>query len=88
MLKKTVTYVAKAHKYFGFVLLITAFVHGYMVLGTIRLHTGVILWVWVLIQVIVGNLVKKIKKSYLYNIHRIIGVTSLIFLVFHIIQVN
>ncbi|MDF2616725.1 MAG: hypothetical protein K0Q47_1380, partial [Sedimentibacter sp.] len=54
MLKKTVTYLAKAHKYFGFVLLITAFVHGYMALGTIRLHTGVILWVWVLIQVILG----------------------------------
>lgn len=87
-LKKTVTYLAKSHKFFGVVLLINAFVHGYMSLGTIRLHSGVILWIWVLIQVILGNLVKRIKKPYLLKTHRAVGLTSLLFLIAHLIQVN
>lgn len=78
----------KAHKYFGFILLITAYVHGYMALGTIRLHSGIILWIWVLIQVILGNMVKKMKKPYMLKIHRAVGLFSLIFLIAHLIQVN
>ncbi len=87
-LKKYATSLSKIHMYFAYILLITAFIHGYMALGTIRLHTGYILWMWVLIQVILGNVLKRMKKPYLLKIHRAVGVASLIFLIAHLIQVN
>ena len=74
--------------YFGFILLITAFTHGYMALGTIRLHSGYILWLWVLIQVIIGIYGKKMKKPKIFNIHRLIGIISLVFLVIHLNHVG
>ena len=79
---------SKIHMYFAYILLITAFVHGYMALGTIRLHSGYILWTFVFTQIILGNMSKKIKKSYLFKIHRVVGLTSLVFLIIHLIQVN
>jgi hypothetical protein len=88
MLKKTVTLLSKAHMYFGLALLISAFVHGYMALGTIRFHSGVILWIWILLQVSLGILNKKMKKPYLLKIHRTIGIMSLLFLIIHLLQVN
>lgn len=87
-LKKTIATLSKAHMYFGFILLISALVHGYMALGELRLHSGVILWFWVLMQVILGNIAKKTKKPYLFKVHRTIGVLTLVFLILHLIQVN
>lgn len=87
-LKKYSISLSKIHMYFAYILLITAFMHGYMALGSIRMHTGYILWIWVFIQVILGNISKRMKKAYLLKIHRAVGVTSLVFLIAHLIQVN
>jgi hypothetical protein len=74
--------------YFGFILLITAIVHGYLALGVVRFHSGYILWLWVLIQVTLGIFVKKKKNPKVFKIHRLIGIGSLVFLIIHLIQVN
>lgn len=88
ILKKYAGVFSKYHMYFGFTLLVTAFLHGYMALATIRMHSGYILWLWVFIQVSLGMYAKKKKKPQLFNIHRIIGLLSLVFLIIHLIQVN
>ena len=88
LISKILVYLSKFHRYFAIILSITAFIHGYLALGTIKLHTGYILWVLVLIQAIIGNLAKIFKKPYLFNIHRAVGVSSLVFLLAHLIQVD
>jgi hypothetical protein len=88
ILKKYIPIFSKYHMYFGFILLITAFVHGYMALGAVRFHSGYILWLWVLIQVTLGIFTKKKKNPKIFKIHRLIGIGSLVFLIIHLIQVN
>lgn len=87
-LKKSAASLSKMHMYFAYILLATAFTHGYMALGTIRLHSGYLLWLLVFIQVIWGNIFKKIKKPYMLKIHRTVGLSSLLLLLFHLLQVN
>lgn len=88
ILKKYAGLLSRYHMYFGFILLVNAFVHGYMALGTIRIHSGYALWLVVLIQVSLGLYAKKKKKAKIFNIHRTIGIVSVLFLIIHLIQVN
>lgn len=88
ILKKLTAILSKYHMYFGFILLVTAFLHGYMALGAIRIHSGYILWLWILIQVSLGVYFKKKKKPKVLKIHRVIGVSTLLFLLIHLIQVT
>ena len=87
-LKKSAALLSKMHMYFAYILLATALTHGYMALGTIRLHSGYLLWLLVLVQVIWGNLIKKMKKPYMLKVHRAIGLSSVLLLIFHLLQVN
>ncbi|HHY99796.1 MAG TPA: hypothetical protein PLV23_05685 [Sedimentibacter sp.] len=87
-LKKIAAILSKMHMYFAYILLATAFTHGYMALGTIRLHSGYFLWLLVLIQVVVGNMFRKMKKPYMMKVHRALGISSLVLLIFHLLQVN
>lgn len=65
-------FLKSAHIYSGISLLIIGFVHGILALGTIKLHTGWILW-FVIAFSFVGYLIRnKIGKKWIF-IHRIVG---------------
>ncbi|QAV32547.1 hypothetical protein SAMN04488510_11754 [Fervidobacterium changbaicum] len=65
-------FLRRAHVYTGIALLIVGFIHGYLALGTIRLHTGLILWLGILLA-FVGFLFKnKVGKKWIFY-HRIMG---------------
>lgn len=80
--KAMVGFLRKAHPVSGSVLLITSFLHGYLVLGSFMLHTGYILWYAIIAQFLVyllGFRAKLFPRKWL-NIHR--GIMVLIWFLF------
>lgn len=65
----------KVHPYVGITLIITGLIHGYDKLGgVLRLHTGSILLLILVINGIIGFTFKKKRIRKLATIHRIVGV--------------
>lgn len=59
-----------AHKPLGVCLLLLALVHGYLALGALRLHTGTLVGLAVVIAVIFGILFYRKKKIVLLQWHK------------------
>ena len=78
---------SQLHPFLGVYLVFSAFLHGYMIVGRLKIHSGYIAWVLLLVQGILGILVKKIKKKSIITIHRLFGIVLIISVVIHIILV-
>lgn len=79
---------SKIHPFIGITLMITGFLHGYMALGTIRLHTGYITWFLVLLLFAIrmwGNLS---KNRYWLVLHRAVAFLLVFSLLLHIFVRN
>ncbi len=71
-----VGFLRKGHPVSGSVLLVTSFLHGYLALGVVMLHTGYILWYAIIAQFLVyvlGFRARLFPRKWL-NIHRSIMV--------------
>ena len=83
-LRKISAFMSKLHPYLTGVLVITAFLHGFNLAGGIRMHSGYIAFLAILIQGIFGLLVKFIKKKPILVIHRIAGLALVISVIIHV----
>lgn len=85
VLRKISIFMSKIHPYLTGVLVITAFLHGYNLAGGIRLHSGYIAFLVILMQAIFGVLVKYRKKKPILITHRIIGIALVASVITHVL---
>lgn len=75
----------KIHKPAGFGLAVISLVHGYLALGSIRLHTGTLAWLVSIFAVILGILFS-IKKKAVYLVwHRRAALLAILFIALHLL---
>lgn len=70
----------KTHKYTGALLVLIAAIHGFMVLGSFRLHTGTLLYLLVIVTALAGYGFHVKKKKEILQMHRLLaGIMVLLF---------
>ena len=74
----------KLHKRLGILLLFMPLIHGYMALGEIKLHTGIILYLFILLTIIHGAIYSHFKKGFHLNLHKILAVFSIFIFAIHL----
>lgn len=80
-LRSFVRIIRKIHKPSAVLLVIVAFVHGYMAVGGLMLHTGTVLYVSLLFTAITGIGFWRQKKKVIFKGHKFFAlITSLLFL--------
>lgn len=85
--RNTLKFFRKFHKPAGLVFVIVAFIHGYMVMGTMfTLHTGTLLYLFVLATAILGGLFYRKKKRPFFKWHKITALISVILFLLHFIR--
>ena len=82
-IKKVVKFLRKLHKPLGITLAVVAIVHGYLALGSIRLHTGTILYTSILITAALGGSFYRLKKKNLFKWHKRFAMISFILFLVH-----
>jgi Ni,Fe-hydrogenase I cytochrome b subunit len=87
-LRKTATIISKFHPYIGFTLLFTSLIHGYMALGTVRLHTGSIAWLLLFFLMLTATLGRKYKPKHWIKGHRILAGLFVLSILVHIFARN
>ncbi len=85
LLRKTSLFMSRIHPYLMVLLVITAFLHGYNLVGGIKLHSGYIAFAIILLQGGFGIMVKSIKKKPILTIHRSLGLILTIAAAVHVI---
>lgn len=78
-----VKFLRKLHKPLGVLLLASGFYHGYLVLGKIRMHTGVVLYVTMAITIILGLLHYRRRNKNIFKMHKIIAALTIAMFVLH-----
>ncbi len=78
----------KIHKPLGIALVLIALYHGYLALGTLRLHTGSIAWGLVLVTAILGALFYKKKKAVYFTWHKRMALITVLFVLLHLFVPN
>ncbi len=69
-IKQIMQLLAKYHKYIGSSAVIIGFIHGYFLLGGIRLHTGFISWGFLAFLMVTGLIGPKYYKKSWRKIHK------------------
>jgi len=75
----------KLHKPLGYVLFVSAVTHGFLALGSLRLHTGTILGIIVVITSIFGMVFYAVKNKWVVNIHKAFAYILIFLLLIHLI---
>jgi len=76
------------HKPLGILLALMALFHGYLALGSLRLHTGSITWIMLLITVILGGWFYRKKKAAIFAWHKRAALTAAILMLIHLLIPN
>lgn len=82
--RNAVKFLRRLHKPFGVIIAILALVHGYMALGSLRLHTGSLLYLSVFITAVLGGSFYRFKKRALFIWHKRMALLSFLLLLIHI----
>jgi hypothetical protein len=82
---KTMRLFRKSHRYLGALLIVSIFVHGWLALGTLMLHTGTILGALALIMAVFGLIFIFAKKRWAYKTHKALAVAFVALLLLHLI---
>jgi len=77
--------IRKLHKPAGFGLAALSLIHGYLALGTIRLHTGTLAWATSIAAVILGVLFSVKKKAVYLVWHRRAALLAILFVALHLL---
>lgn len=80
--------IRKYHKQAGVLIAIIAIIHGRLILGEFRLHTGFVLYSGILITAILGISYYKTKKKPLYLWHKRMMFVDLVLLIIHLAVPN
>ncbi|QQO10670.1 hypothetical protein [Breznakiella homolactica] len=76
------------HKPLGAAFVIVPAIHGYLAMGGFRLHTGTILWFFVVITAAAGHTFYLFKKPGLLRVHRILALVTFCFILVHLFVPN
>lgn len=82
-LLKVIRFLRKLHKPAGILLLLVAAWHGYLALGTVRMHTGLVLFLFVLATVVLGGTFFRLKNKKLLKLHRVLAVLTVAMFFLH-----
>ena len=74
----------KYHKQAGVLIAVIAIIHGSLILGEFKLHTGFVLYAGILITAILGFSYYKTKKKSLYMWHKRMMFVDLVLLIVHL----
>lgn len=88
LLKKASKFMSALHPYLTGLLLVSAFLHGYNLVGGIRLHSGFLAFAFILLQAILGIIVKKYFKKPILVVHRLTGLALVVTVAVHVILMN
>lgn len=80
---KVLKFLRKLHKPLGIVFAIVALVHGFMVLGRIRLHTGWLLYLSVALTAITGGAFYRLKKKQIFFWHKLFTLVAVLLFLLH-----
>ena len=79
----------KYHKQTGALLLVTGIIHGYLALGgQLRLHTGTILYLAIVLSAILGFGFFKKKQKQLLKVHRTMALLIVLLFLIHFLTPN
>ncbi len=87
-IRNIIKFLRKLHKPLGLTLALVALIHGYLALGTFRLHTGSFLYFSVIITAVLGGTFYKLKKKTLFSWHKKFAFISFIALLVHLLYPN
>lgn len=88
-LKKIVKPLSKIHPYIGIALLISAYLHGDLALGTIfKLHTGPLAWWILLLMMLLGTLGKKYRVKNWRKMHQTLAILFVVSVFVHLFARN
>lgn len=82
-IKKIIKTLKKIHRPAGMLLAVVALVHGYLALGSLRLHTGTLLYVLMFITMALGAAFYSKKKKQLLSLHRALALGTVVLLAVH-----
>lgn len=74
------------HKPFGLILAITAPIHGYMALGTLRLHTGTLVFAGIVFTAFAGGTYFKTRNKTVFKVHKTLALFSVAALLLHLLK--
>lgn len=75
----------RVHKPLGGVILTLALIHGYLALGSFRIHTGTLLWLSIAVTASLGLTFFLSKKKALFVWHKRMVLVSILLLLFHLL---
>lgn len=84
-LRKISVFMSKVHPFIAGALVVSAFFHGWNLAGGIRLHSGYIAFLAILLQLSIGTLVKYLRKKPLLVTHRIVGIALTVSVIVHVV---
>ena len=84
-IRNLVKFTRKFHKPLGIILIVTGIAHGYMALGSIRLHTGSILYISTLLTGALGGSFYRTKKRAFFIWHKRMAFVSVALLLLHLV---
>lgn len=82
-IKKIIKMLKKIHRPAGMLLAVVALVHGYLALGSLRLHTGTLLYVLMFITMAFGAAFYAKKKKQWLSLHRALALGTIVLLAVH-----
>ncbi|AHM57789.1 hypothetical protein EAL2_808p02840 (plasmid) [Peptoclostridium acidaminophilum DSM 3953] len=87
-LKRSAKLLKKIHPYMGGMLAVTATIHGYMLLGGFRLHSGYFAWLIILAVVFFGWAGPRYKMKNWLKIHRALVLVLVGAVLFHVLKMK
>lgn len=83
--QQAIKFLRKLHKPLGIALVLLAILHGYLALGTFRLHTGSLAWIMLLITAVFGGAFYRLKKAPLFKWHKAFALIVVLFTALHLL---
>ncbi len=83
--KKAARFLSTLHPYLTILLIFTAFLHGYNLVGGIRIHSGFLAFTAILLQSILGIVLKKFFKKPVLILHRLAGLAIVATVMVHVV---
>lgn len=80
---KTYKLTMKYHKVFAYALVFFGALHGFLLLGSIYLHTGWVLYGLILLTAALGVANKWIKRPITFKVHKYVALITLVAFVLH-----
>lgn len=80
---KVLKFLRKLHKPFGIALIVLGIVHGFMALGSLRLHTGTLFYLAIVITGFLGGSFYRLKKRELFVWHKRAAALAFVLFLLH-----